>query len=226
MRGRLFKLGKWLAIALLTPIVLFLLAAWIGAMIPRNGDWVEPDPAEERTVPIMIGSNGIHTEIIMPITTEQIDWSAIFSASDVVASDEAYTHVAVGWGERAFFLETPTWRDFKLSTGVNALTGGEGVLHVAHYVRPAPSEDTRVLHLRPQEYADLFAEVFTHLDGPDTRETLRGYGDNDVFYTARGTYHLGNTCNQWTSDRLAAAGVEVGQWTPLPSGVMQWVPSR
>ena len=31
-----------------------------------------------------------------------------------------------------------------------AMIGGEGVIHVAHYVRPAPSEDYRVLRLRPR----------------------------------------------------------------------------
>jgi hypothetical protein len=45
-----------------------------------------------------------------------------------------------------------------------------------------------------------------------------------VFYTARGTYHIGNTCNQWTSDQLAAAGVRIGTWSPFSGGVMKWVP--
>ncbi len=53
-----------------------------------------------------------------------------------------------------------------------------------------------------------------------------GYFDHDVFYDAPGTYHLGNTCNQWTSDTLAAAGIRTGLWTPLAGGVMRWVPKR
>ncbi|MCB2083351.1 MAG: DUF2459 domain-containing protein, partial [Sphingomonadaceae bacterium] len=51
-----------------------------------------------------------------------------------------------------------------------------------------------------------------------------GYADYDVFYDAPGTYHLGNTCNQWTSDMLAEAGIKTGWWTPFPGGVMKWVP--
>ena len=50
-----------------------------------------------------------------------------------------------------------------------------------------------------------------------------GYGPQDVFYDAPGTYTLRNTCNQWTSNMLAAAGVRTGWWTPFAGGVMKWV---
>ena len=52
-----------------------------------------------------------------------------------------------------------------------------------------------------------------------------GYGPQDVFYDAPGTYTVANTCNQWTSDTLAAAGVRTGWWTPFAGGVMKWVPN-
>ena len=52
----------------------------------------------------------------------------------------------------------------------------------------------------------------------------RGYDDYDAFYEAPGRYTVRNTCNQWTSDTLAAAGVRTGWWTPFAGGVMKWVP--
>ncbi len=226
MRGKkplALRLTKWVAASLFAPIALFALFGWIGSAIPRNGDWVEPLP-NERSIEILVGSNGIHTEIVMPLVTPEMDWQAIFPSSDLVAPTRPYTHVAVSWGERAFFLETPTWLDLKPSTAINALTGGEAVLHVAHYVRPAPDEDMRVLRLRPSEYRALTQAIAGHLAPTGKRETLPGYARHDVFYTALGTYHFANTCNQWTSDQLAASGVEVGQWTPFPGGVMKWVP--
>ncbi len=204
--------------------MLFALAGWVGSSIPRNSDWQEPDPGEQRTVEILIGTNGVHTEIVMPLLTPEHDWRRVFPASDIPASSRAYTHVAVSWGERKFFLETPTWADVNPITVLRAMTGGEGVLHVAHYVRPAPSDDYRVLHLRPHEYAALARTILSDLAPADERETLAGYGANDVFYSARGTYHIANTCNQWTSDQLAAAGVTIGLWSPFPGGVMKWVP--
>jgi len=215
------KLRRYLlraALILLLIPVLFALAAWIGSSIPRNGDWEEP----ETGVTIMIGDNGVHTEIVMPILAEGHDWRAYFPPGDIEDSRRPYTHVAVSWGERTFFLETPTWADLELGNALGALAGGDSLLHVAWYVRPAPSEHYRRLRIRPEQYRILAAAIAADLE-PDARR-FAGYDSHDVFYSARGTYHLGQTCNQWTSDRLAGAGIETGWWTPLAGGVMKWVP--
>ena len=214
-------LRRWLlraALALVALPVLFGLTAWIGSSIPRNAHWQEP----ETGVTIMVGDNGVHTEIVMPILAEGHDWRAHFPPADITASARPYTHVAVSWGERTFFLETPTWADFELGDALGAITGGEGLLHVSWYVRPAPSENFRRLRISPEQYRELAANIASDL-APDAR-SFAGYARHDVFYSARGTYHLGRTCNQWTSDRLAQAGIRTGWWTPLSGGVMKWVP--
>jgi len=201
--------------------LLFFISAWIGAAIPRNSNWVEPEDG----ITILVGSNGIHTEIIMPVATEAVDWRDHFPLSDIANPTRDYTHVGVSWGERSFFLETPSWSDFNPLTALGALTGGDGLIHAAYYVRPTPADDFRELRISVEEYSMLIEQVTRDLVPLGTRTTYGGYSTHDVFYDARGIYHLGNTCNQWTSDRLAAAGIETGFWTPLPGGVMQWVPS-
>jgi uncharacterized protein (TIGR02117 family) len=215
---------RWAAIICLAPVVLFALGAWAGSSIARNGNWRPPDPATERTIAIMVGTNGIHTEIAMPLVSAEMDWRRVFPARDIAAGERPYTHVAVSWGERAFFLETPSWSDLSIVTAANALIGGQGVLHVAHYVRPAPADDYRVLHIRASEYRALAQQITAQLKPEPAREVMTGYGQHDVFYSADGSYHLGNTCNQWTSDQLARAGIVTGSWTPLSGGVMKWVP--
>lgn len=211
------KALAWLALA----VGLFMASAWIGSAIPRNAGWTEP----ERGIPVMIETNGIHTAIVMPLVSPIKDWRADFPAADLPpeAAHRPYTHVSVSWGEREVFLNTPTWADLSLPTAVNAATGGDGLLHVAHYVRPTPSESARVLRLRPAEYTRLVRRIERQVRPPARREVYPGYEDWDVFYDAPGTYHLGNTCNQWTSDTLAAAGVRTGWWTPFTGGVMKWV---
>ena len=57
----------------------------------------------------------------------------------------------------------------------------------------------------------------------EARQHWPGYASYDTFYEARGRYTMANTCNQWTSDTLAAAGVRTGRWTPFAGGVMKWV---
>ena len=198
---------------------LFMIAAWAGSAIPRNATWTEPPSGVE----IMVETNGIHTAIVLPLVTAQKDWRGDFPVSDIPAAERPYTHVSVSWGEREVFLDTPTWADLSPLTALRAATGGDGLLHVAHYVRPAPDENARILRLRPEEYVRLVSAIEAQVVPADMRGTFPGYDDWDVFYDAPGTYHLGNTCNQWTSDTLAAAGVRTGVWTPFAGGVMRWV---
>ncbi|MBX7540502.1 DUF2459 domain-containing protein [Qipengyuania sp. GH29] len=200
-------------------VILFLLSAWIGSSIPRNSDWTQP----ERGIEIMVGDNGIHTEIVMPLVSNVKDWRTDFPASDLPAPNRPYTHVAVSWGEREVFLNTPTWGDLDLSTALNAATGGDGLIHASHYVRPAPGPSNRPLRLTEAQYAKLVAAIEAQVPSPEDREVYPGYADWDVFYDAPGTYHLANTCNQWTADTLAEAGVKMGSWTPMPGGVMKWI---
>ena len=220
LRPRIWRPARWIAGAIGVAIALFLLTAWIGSSIPRNPDWREP----ERGVEIMVETNGVHTALVLPLVTAERDWGRVFPIGDIARPDRPYTHVSISWGERQVFLETPTWWDLKASTVLRiAGVGGEGLLHVAYYVRPAPADDIRPLRLTTDEYRRLIATIDRAL--PE-REWVahRGYGSYDVFYEAPGRYTVRNTCNQWTSDTLAAAGVRTGWWTPFAGGVMKWVP--
>ena len=220
LRGLVRVLGAILAGVVLA-LALFALAGWIGSSIPRNGEWRETDEGIE----ILVGSNGVHTELVMPTVTAEKDWRPDFPAADLPLARPDATHVAVSWGEREVFLNTPTWWDLSPMTVLRIVgVGGEGLLHVSHYVRPAPSDDFRPLRLTPDEYRRLVAAVERSLP-QDERESYPGYGPQDVFYEAPGEYTATNTCNQWTSDMLAAAGVRTGWWTPFAGGVMKWVPS-
>ena len=87
------------------------------------------------------------------------------------------------------------------------------------WVLPVPGP----LTLTPAQYARLVAAIERALPQGE-RVRHDGYGPQDVFYDAPGTYTVSNTCNQWTSDVLAAAGVRTGWWTPFAGGVMKWVP--
>jgi len=206
-----------------TAVLTVLLTSWVGSAIPRNPDWVEPARGDPDAVEIMVGTNGVHTELVLPLVTPEKDWRRDFPVTDIPASGEPYTHVAVSWGEREVFLNTPTWSDLRLSTALQAMIGGDALLHVAHYVRPAPGPDNRPLRLTRAQYGRLVARIETAVVPPATRRRHPGYFDNDAFYDAPGQYSWRQTCNQWTSDSLAAAGVKTGSWTPLVGGVMKWV---
>ena len=215
------RIVGWALAGLVLVVVVFALGGWIGSSIPRNGDWREPGQGIE----IMVGTNGVHTELVLPLVTPEKDWRPVFPAADLPVPDRPYTHVAVSWGEKEVFLNTPTWWDLSPITVLRIVgVGGEGLIHAEHFVRPAPSDTFRPLTLTPAQYRRLVGAIERALPrGKRVRHD--GYGPQDVFYDAPGTYTVTNTCNQWTSDTLAAAGVRTGWWTPFAGGVMKWVPS-
>lgn len=216
--------AAWLALA----IGLFFLAGWIGSSIPRNRDSHEPPRDDPEAITIFVETNGVHTALVLPKYSPQKDWSETFPLDDIGDPARPYTHVSVSWGERQVFLETPTWAGLSPLTVLHILgVGGEGLVHVAHYVRPTPAGDIRALRLSPAQYAVIVRQIEAILPPGTLSEPRRhypGYVEYDAFYEARGRYTATNTCNQWTSDTLAAAEVKTGLWTPFAGGVMKWVP--
>ncbi|ABC63529.1 DUF2459 domain-containing protein [Erythrobacter litoralis] len=211
--------------ALLLLVLAFLLSAWIGSSIPRNAGWTEP----EAGIPVMIETNGLHTGIVMPVVSPLKDWRETFPTAGRPREDGWMpTHIAVGWGEKEVFLNTPTWTDLDPAVAANVVFGGgEGLLRVAHYVRPQASEDFRWITLRPEEYTRLVEQVEAALPPvplATPRKSYTSYQQHAVHFDATGRYTLTNTCNQWVSDTLAEAGIKIGTWTPLAGGVMKWIP--
>jgi len=217
----------WLAGLALAPLLIaaaFLLGAWVGAALPRNPGWSEPDTG----ITIMVETNGVHTGIVMPVVTPVKDWRTTFpSAGQPRPDGQLPTHIAIGWGEKEVFLNTPTWGDLKLSTVVRiVLYGGEGLMRVGHYVRPMASEHHRPVTLRPEEYARMVERIEAALPALPPGATRRNHASYELGarnYDAAGRYTLTNTCNQWVGDVLAHAGMTIGVWTPMAGGVMRWV---
>lgn len=220
---------KWqnltrLALAgILVPLGLYLAAVVALGHIPINADWRAPDAGDPDVVTVFVQTNGVHTGIVMPVVAQGIDWRYRVRASDLPDPRGAGQWLAFGWGDRGFYLDTPTWREARLSTIVTALTGGgPTVVHVDHLDRFAADENWRPLRLRPAEYRRLAA--FIEATFANSRQVTPGYTPRDVFYTARGHYSAVRTCNVWTGEALRHAGVRVGVWTPFADDVMRWIP--
>jgi uncharacterized protein (TIGR02117 family) len=204
-------------------VALWLLAALLGGLIPRNGDWQEAASDRADTTTVWLVSNGWHTGIIIPVAAGGDDLSLTFRPTDLPDPDDAGDYLVFGWGDKDFYLNTPTWAELRPSTAVIAMIGSGGsLLHVDHLDHPAELADPRPIRLSRSEVARLVAAIRSTLVlDQDGRAIARpGYGRRDVFYTARGRYSLLYPCNAWTGDMLAAAGIKVGRWTPLSPALM------
>jgi len=222
IEGNLFVLIRWtgwLMAAVATLLAAYLVAGAIGGAVAAPGWRTRP----EAGVTIFVETNGIHTGIVVPKLAAGIDWRPLARAAHLADPRyAAYDHLAFGWGERAFYLETPTWADVRPPTILHAAIGSDRtLLHVEHLPRPVAGPQVRAVVLRPAEYRRLAAVIAASVVAGG--EHQRGYHAYDAFYEGRGRYTAIMTCNAWTGAALRAAGVRMGRWTPFPATVMQWL---
>lgn len=212
------QIARRLLIALAVVIGGYATLALIGGAIPSNGSWAPPRDG----VRLFVESNGIHVGLVMPKVAAGVDWRSVARRGDIADPRYAgYDHVAIGWGERGFFLGTPTWADVKPATIIAAAIGSRATLiHFEHVPAPEVGDHVRMVILRPAEYRRLAAFIQASI-APDGAR-YKGYGSNDVFLQATGHYSAIATCNSWSGDALRHAGVRIGWWTPFPVGVMAW----
>lgn len=212
---------RWLwraLLALVALIVGYAASAAIGSSIPVNGGWSPPTGG----VSIYVMDNGVHTDLVLPVTAAGVDWRDLVRPEHVADPRQAgRSHLAFGWGNRDFYLNTPSWSQLRVDRLLVALIGvGRTVLHVDHVSEPGSAPHIRSVMLRPDEYRRLAAYVRATFAGG---APVHGYGDSDAFYEARGGYSALDTCNQWTGGALRTAGVKMGAWTPLTVTVMRWL---
>lgn len=210
---------------LLLLIGFYLLVALVG-LIPVNNDF---EPAADG-VEIMVTSSAIHADLILPIRNETVDWSQHLSPSAFAGDVSGATHVAFGWGNKEFYINTPTWADLKLGTVFRALFWPSATcMHVILWDDkdiPAGARKTRISH---EQYHRLVEQVLGSFrrDEGGRFSLIEGaaHGANNAFYDAHGSYHAFNTCNCWVGRGLKAAGVRTGWFTPLPNTVSLYVPA-
>jgi len=200
--------------------------------VPVNGDY-EPPAGDDRVV-VFVRTNSIHTDLVLPVDCtpsdgQAVDWRTTFPADHFRSDVSRCQYVAVGWGNRAFYVDTPTWREFRLSTALAALAPSETVLHVEYLEHVVENAHFREVHLSGQQYQQLVGFVRSTIgelapDGAAVATPDRPYGSRDRFYAATGRYHAFNTCNQWTGRALSRASVPTGVWTPLTVQVFWWLP--
>lgn len=205
---------------------LYFLAAGIGCCLAVNTDFREsPDG-----IPIAVLSNGIHTDIVVPARNEITDWTKELPYSDVQQADSSYRYLSFGWGDKGFYIETPDWADLKTSTTCKALFWmSSSAMHVSwRKAMPGNTKRSRSFRIPAEKYRELCAfirESFERKNGNLQHIAAKGYGAQDAFYEANGTYNLFETCNVWTGRALKVSGIRVAAWTPFERSIFQQLPS-
>lgn len=186
---------------------------------------VDKEPDTKPEVQIFILTNGVHTDIVMPVKNDQIDWSQQVQFKNTKAADSTYNYITMGWGDKGFYLETPDWSDLRASVALKAATGlGKTAIHATYYRQMRLGDDCKSMMISKEQYSRLIAYVTASFQKDSSGnfipiKTDANYSRTDAFYEANGSYSLTHTCNTWANNALKASGQKCCFWTPMDTPI-------
>ena len=198
-------------------LFLYLTIAIYGAVIPVGELKTEGD------ICLFVQSNGVHTDICLPVQSEQINWLNFISGA-AFPSDTKFEYITIGWGDKGFFLDTPTWAELKVSTALNAaFLPSPTAMHIAFSEQPNQDTNHCKVFISKTDYTKLIRYVKKSFRLVKSKPDLipnAGYTAYDKFYEANNSYHLFRTCNTWTNEALKVANVKTGIYALFPDGII------
>ncbi|CAM4153554.1 TIGR02117 family protein [Flavobacterium antarcticum] len=209
-------------LALVIFIIVYVIFALLIPYISVNSKDVQP----KEDVEVYIKTNGVHTDLVVPIKTGYKDWSKTIKFSQIKSQDSTMQFIGFGWGDKGFYLDTPEWSDLKFSTAFVAAFGlGSSAMHATFYKQINENEDCIKIKISADEYRNLIAYIEAKFqldaDGNPILIDATTYGQNDSFYEAKGSYSFFYTCNTWANNGLKAMDQKAALWTPSDFGIFQ-----
>jgi len=221
----LLRFLKWMAYVLGGFIMLILI--YLGCEYVLSRSTVKEVPtADTKDILIYIQSNGVHTDLVVPVHHPLMNWETVFPFENTIRQQTDFSYIGIGWGDKGFYLNTPEWSDLKVSTALVAATGlGETAIHATYYRAVHEDQETKPIKISETQYQKLIAFVQAALEVDNEGKSIyiktnAQYGNNDAFYEAKGAYTVFHTCNTWTNNALKAAGLRASRWTAFDKGIL------
>jgi uncharacterized protein (TIGR02117 family) len=202
-------------------VIIYIAAAFSLPHISVN----ETSASDGDSIVVYALSNGVHTDIVLPVKNPKKDWTSLFPKTDFKADSSSFNYIAFGWGDKGFYLNTPEWSDLTVATAFKAVAGlGGCAMHVRYIKTPKESEECVKMTISQDRFEQLVNYInsgFCLENGACIKIAHPGYGKHDLFYEATGTYSAFKTCNVWTNGAIRLTGHKVGYWTPFSGGLLQ-----
>jgi len=191
------------------------------AYIPVNANVLV---CKEDCVEIYLRSNGVHTDIVMPIKDSLQDWTGKINPALTKSKRTDFRYVAIGWGDKGFYLDTPTWGDLTFKTAFNALFYlSSSAMHVTFYDEMKEGEHCKKIYVSKTNYQKIISYIESSFDKNEAGDYVyienASYGNRDVFLEAKGRYSFLYTCNTWTNNCLKAGDQKACLWTLFDTGI-------
>jgi uncharacterized protein (TIGR02117 family) len=217
-----FKTILWLFVGLIAFFIIYGIVAFFTSRITVEG---KNDKGEK--VQIYLMQSGVHTDFLVPIKNEEIDWTEVFPRENTKLNDKNTRFVSIVWGDKNFYMNTPEWSDLTFKTAIFCMTGlGTAAIHSTYYYDVPKDKTTVQLTLSQKQYRKLIHYVKNTLVLTKTQRS--GYikpnnkkvvSDNDAYYEAHMRYSLFHTCNTWINNGLKASQKKACLWTPTSGGI-------
>lgn len=205
---------KILAVIIAIPI-LYALVALILTFIPVNTNQEE---VGDKLKVIYLNTNGVHLDIVV----NKIELKDGFIDGIKLLEEDQY--VSIGWGDKNFYINTPTWGDLTFNVAFKAMLWKSSTLmHVTKYqAKEADWVKVKVTEGQLKRLISFSRASFTEQKGKAVLLEGYNYGNHDEFYEAQGSYSLFKTCNTWANMALKQAGIKTAFWTPVDWGVIRY----
>ena len=220
MNKRLLKYVGRCSIAFITLIGLYFLIAFCCSRITINAN-----PSNTKEIAIYVMTNGVHTDIIVPAVSAEMNWTKEIRYQNTLEADSTYQFLAMGWGDKKFYLETPEFSDLKLSNGLRAISGlSTSAMHTTYYKNIREDASCKKIIISKAQYQQLIDYILNSFKKDETGHLIKvksniHYDIGDAFYEAKGSYSIFKTCNTWANAALKACGQRSCLWTIFDTGI-------
>lgn len=218
--NRIVKYACYFSLILLSLIGSYIVFSIIFSVIE-----VQSHQEKVNDVHIFILTNGVHTDLVVPVKNSIFDWGKKIKFENTQGKDSIMEYLALGWGDRQFYIETPGWTNLKFKTALKAIFGlGTAAIHTAYLKSLREGQNCKRINLSKNQYFKL-VEFISNSFINDKNGNFKiitpnaYYGYNDSFYEAKGRFTLFYTCNTWANNGLKACGQKACLWTPFDKGI-------
>ena len=213
-----YKISIYLFAATLTSLTLLTFAA----LTPRK--W-NNSSKNDCNVKICVHNMGIHSDIIVPTKTETFDWRNYLKLEEIgIDRARDYNYLSFGWGDRDFYMSTPSLSDLQFSTAFTALfISTPSVIYVKGYQSIPAYSQVKCIKINQTDYLQLAKFIQSTFKQDINAQNIRvgnGHTNNGGFYAAIGDYSVLNNCNSWTGRALREANVNTPLWDGLSAAIL------
>lgn len=208
------RLGLFIAVPFFI-VALYLFGALLGGIIPSGTAVISEHETRDKT--IYLTANALHADIAIPVDDDVIKKFGFLKPAGFPLDNPNLKYLIIGWGSRKFYTSTAEYSDMELSTIWQAATGDASVMHVAPGSDISKSEGVVPVEISKAGLERIISFILQSFQKQNDENILlpdATFGYGDLFYEAKGRFHIFNPCNVWVSKALSEAGVSTGVWTP------------